>query len=205
MYVLKVLLFTRNGYYTVEASLLFTLVFFAILTLIFTGIFIYQQVMLHNYAEAIVWNFCKGENCSSDIFWRFDLDLQNKVKEYAIPIIENAKIRNLEFSKQGNIQVNVEITPESLLNKRIKVTLTTLIKNPLGGILGIFGISSNLECTGEAFGKLNVPVDFVRTMDYAKTQVNEVYSIQNQSGKSLRELLSEQFTKTQATISFIMK
>ncbi len=195
----KNLIFHR-GSFTVEASIIFSLVFLITVLLVYVFIIMYQYIVLQGVTSEtsnrgayfyVNQSDLRNNNLiKSDLYWRiFDSKAQSKtdsIKSYASESLEPAIITTTK-------EVNVN-TSFSYLIKHIKVTIIEHYPIPIGGMLTVFGISPSLQLQAQTSSPLEDNAEFVRNLDMIMDIKNCLVNSDNKwigSGSKVNEVLDK--------------
>ncbi len=173
-----------KGSVTVEASIIFPVVFFCTMALIYMGILLYQHMVVQAAADsAVLMGAAAWDNPhkaletgsvslkdlgSGGLYWRlvdFDKEKkQSKLAGFLLDKVDSTKKGNTSILK-GDAQV-VAGMEDYIAYKKLKVTITCSYGIPMGGLLKIFGFGNRYTVKAESTAVINEPVEFIRNTDY---------------------------------------
>lgn len=158
---------SKRGSSTVEASILFSVVFLMITALVYAFIIIYQVALLQstaNQTASIGAYVYVNPSCSSsqrNLYWRI-YDIDREEKEIFLSDIADQELKKSIFYSRGNVQIHVSYR---LLMQQITVRVEEEFPLPVGSLLELFGIRSTYTLKAEAISPLDDNAEFVRNMD----------------------------------------
>ncbi|WP_010243525.1 TadE/TadG family type IV pilus assembly protein [Acetivibrio cellulolyticus] len=181
---------TNKGSMTVEASLIFPLIFLIIIGLIYITIFLYEQAYVKSLADraaergAAIWKNPKSDMYiglvkledfeENDPYWRLDDDnkgpkedkietyIENSLKKYSILYNRDAK----GYMNGADITVRAEVK-NYVVYKKLSVIVKKKFDLPIGNALSIFGIDNTVEISAKSEALINEPAEFIRSTDFA--------------------------------------
>lgn len=184
---------TKNdGYITVEAAMVFSVLFFSLIFILFMGMVLYQEVNLQGLAvqasergsviySSRVSDMSTGMKTLEDFLIRDPyrnvpfMD-SGKKSEYTSVIntyinqnLGKREVINGELRNSGNY-VKVE---DYLIEKRVKVTIQSGYRLPVDSIAGMFGQEGPFEVHTAAVSAVVDSPDFVRNVDLAMDVVKK--------------------------------
>jgi hypothetical protein len=183
---------SNKGSMTIEAAIVFQVVFLTVIALLFFGLMLYQQSCIQTIAErsvqrgAEVWN-CPGKDMimaqitkdrmkDVSLYWRiFGMDSarsakESKIESYAEYYSWNSSV----LGRPINIETHVQMTEDYVVYKKIRVTVDAYYKNPAGSLLRAFGFDDRIQLSAHADAVINEPVEFIRSTDFASDVVKEI-------------------------------
>lgn len=174
----------QEGSATIEATMVFTVIFFSLILIIFMGIILYQEVHMQSLAiqaserGAIVYasrtsDFGTGLKSLADFEDRdpyryipfFDSGKTSKYKKLINHYVETAVVKNNVVSgtsKNGGTYVTVN---DYIIIKKIKVNIKKDYKLPTDGIANMFGSDGLFHIDTTAVSTVTDPVEFMRNTD----------------------------------------
>lgn len=174
-----------KGSFTVEASIVFSVVFLITAFLIYAFIIIYQYAVLQSTAN-------KAANAGStyyvnkysrdfylqpevNLYWRLvDNGSENKKNVLANYIDESMKETIIKTDKTVDINTSCDF-----LAKQLKIGINERFPLPAGSIFGIFGLPSVLALKAEAVSPLDDNTEFVRNLDLVMDIKNCIFNFDN--------------------------
>ncbi|OQA16024.1 MAG: TadE-like protein [bacterium ADurb.Bin363] len=178
---------SSKGSMTVEASLIFPVIFLIIIGLIYITIFLYEQAYVKSLADraaergAAIW---KNPKCdmqiglvkledfeAKDPYWRFydgDTDTkEDNIEVYIRNLFEDYSIlKNRDSSgKIDGITVSAEVK-NYIVYKKLTVKAIKSYNLPLGNALGIFGIDRTVNISAKSEAIIYEPAEFIRSTDF---------------------------------------
>lgn len=160
-----------KGSFTVEASIVFSIVFLLLAVLIYLFIILYQYAFLQSIANRVVnegacyyvnqYNEDLTQKTNSNLYWRI-VDTDAKYKKNMMLSYINQKLSSsiLNSDKFSNIE-----TPYRYLTKQLNIKIEEQYPMPVGNLFFIFGVSPTLNLKAEAFAPFNDKTEFVRNLD----------------------------------------
>lgn len=180
----------NKGSMTVEASLIFPVIFLAIIALIYITVFLYEQAYVKSIADravergAAIWKNPESDMYiglvelndfkENDPYWRI-YDTNKATKEAKIESYIENSLKNYSIflmrDKKGNMDKN-QITVEAkaknyIVYKKLTVTVKKKFKLPIGNALSAFGIDNIVEISAKSEALINEPAEFIRSTDLA--------------------------------------
>lgn len=182
---------SKKGSMTIEAVIVFQVVFLTVMALIYMGLILYQQACIQTIVErsaqrgAEVWNcpakdmimaqITKDRMKDVSLYWRiFGMDSaesakESKIESYAKYNAWNASI----LGRPIDIETNVK-TDNYIVYRKIRLEMKAYYKNPAGSLLRIFGLDDRISISAHADAVVNEPVEFIRSTDFAADVVKEI-------------------------------
>ncbi len=172
----------RDGYFTIEATLVFSALFFSLMLILFMGMVLYQEVNLQSLAvrasergsvvySSRVSDMRTGEKTLEDFKYRdpyrnvplinmaSDGSYQNLVQQYVNQYLgEN----NVLAGERGSGSVTIE---NYVIAKRIKVNIQNSYQMPVDAIGKMFDHEGPFDVNTSAVSAVVDPVDFARNVD----------------------------------------
>lgn len=167
----KLHLIKIKGSFTVEASILFSLVFLLLVVLVYAFIIMYQYTMLQSAANEAanrgaayyVKQFEDGTRWPQvkNLYWRiFDTNhLEKKAK------IESYSLKELKPSIVSTEKHVSTDTYNNILIKQFRIVLEEQYPLPIGELLAVFGIKPKLVLKAEASCPMEDNAEFIRNLD----------------------------------------
>ena len=199
--------FDEKGSIVVEASLVFPIVFLAIIVIIYTCLLIYQKTYIQSLADmaaergAAIWSnpakeissgrVSKEELKSGGLYWRiFDLKSPERIKN----IEEYLKKKLNAYNVLGSFRtVKVEIQ-DCIIYKKLVVSINDTYRIPVGKLLRIFGLEENYNVFVKSEAVINEPVEFIRNTDFTldiEKELEEKYPDYGKAIESIRSVMSK--------------
>ncbi len=169
--IAKTHLINTKGSFTVEASILFSLVFLLLVVLVYTFIIMYQYTTLQSVANEAanrgaayyVKQFEEGTKwpLEKNPYWRIfdtnDLAKKTKIKNYSLKELEPSIVNSNKFASAD--------TSYNILLKQFRLGLEEQYPLPIGELLAVFGILPKLVLKAEASCPMEDNAEFVRNLD----------------------------------------
>ncbi|AEY65755.1 TadE family protein [Clostridium sp. BNL1100] len=179
-----------KGSFTVEASLVFSVVFLMVAAFVYIFVIMYQYVYVQSIADeaatkgAYYYVNQTGENyCSNkmnELYWRI-YDKNKSKKLSGISNYVNKLLGKSILPTENNISVN---TNNKILMKNLKIEIQEKYPLPVGNMFDIFGLSPVLSLKAVSNSPLDDNAEFIRNMDIVK----DIYNcIQNSDNKWIGE------------------
>lgn len=186
MYSLK----RNKGSMTVEASLIFPVIFLAIIALIYITVFLYEQAYVKSIADraaergAAIWKNPKSDMYiglvklndfkENDPYWRI-ADTNKATKEAKIESYIETSLKKYSIflmrDKDGNMDKNQVTVDAQVRNyvvyKKLTVNVKKKFKLPIGNALSAFGLDNIVEISAKSEALINEPAEFIRSTDFA--------------------------------------
>ena len=179
-----------RGSFTVEASIIFSTIFFCLIALIYLCLLLYQQAYIQSLAGTavergvLIWNnptrdintgkVSKRDLSNGGLYWRlWDTNHNQKIEKVRDYIKSNLKTYALLGNSSAKSQVKVELT-NYIIYKKLTVEILYYQDLPLGNFLKIFGLKKSFPVHVVAEAVINEPVEFIRNTDFAIDLGNEV-------------------------------
>lgn len=177
----------NKGNMTVEAALIFPVIFLIIVALIYITIFLYEQAYVKSLADraaergAAVW---KNREMNMDIglvkledfrdndpYWRL-YDYNKAAKEKNIEAYINSLLMDYSILKNRDpsgkitgISVNAEVK-NYIIYKKLSVNVIKSFNLPVGNALSMFGIDRTFTISAKSEALIYEPAEFIRTTDF---------------------------------------
>jgi len=181
---------TKKGSTTVEAALIFPVIFLSIITLIYVSIFLYEKAYVKSLADraaergAAIWKNPESDMYISlvklehfkdnDPYWKL-YDSKEKLKKKKIESYIGNSLNKYSILQSRDkdapmnttdIEYNVEVK-NYIVYKKLSVTVKKNFKLPIGNMLSIFGIENTVVIQAKSEALINDPADFIRNTDFA--------------------------------------
>ncbi len=179
-----------KGSFTVEASMVFSVVFLMVAAFVYLFVIMYQYVNAQSIADeaatkgAYYYVNQTAEKYSSnkinEMYWRMYDTSKNK-KVLAISDYVNKLLNNSILLTENNISVN---TNSKFLMKNLRIEIQEKYPLPVGNLFDIFGLSPVLSLKAVSTSPLDDNAEFIRNMDIVKDICN---CIQNSDNKWIGE------------------
>lgn len=186
MYDLK----SNKGSTTIEAALIFPIIFLTIITLIYVSIFLYEQAYVKSLADraaergAAIWKNPEsdmyislvklGDFKYNDPYWRLiDLNKSSKEKKIGEYIKRSLDEYSILRSRDKEGPMNTTDIAFSaqvknyIVYKKLTVTVDKKFKLPLGNGLAFLGIDNTIKISAKSEALVNEPAEFIRSTDLA--------------------------------------
>ena len=179
-----------KGSFTVEASLVFSVVFLLVAAFVYIFVIMYQYVNVQSIADeaatkgAYYYVNQTGENYYShkinEVYWRiYDTNKNKKISE--INNYANKLLGKSLFPAENNISTN---TYNKILMRNLQIEIQEKYPLPVGNLFDIFGLSPVLSLKAVSNSPLDDNAEFIRNMDIVK----DIYNcIQNSDNKWIGE------------------
>lgn len=200
----KAVFFNKKGSFTVEASIVFSLVFLLMVVLVYCFIIMYQCIVLQSVASEAsnrgalyyVKQFKSYSQWPSgtNLYWRI-LDSDTAVK---MGNIEAYTLSGLEPSIINAGKTVKTDTSYSLLIKQLKVGIEERYLLPAGNLFTVFGISPELVLKTETSVPLEDNAEFVRNLDMVIDIKNCLVNSDNKwigAGSGINEVIDKLIKK----------
>lgn len=162
---------TSKGSFTVEASIVFSVVFLLIATMVYVFIFMYQYAFLQSVANqtanAGAYYYVNQYGADyifksqSNLYWRaFDTESVEKKSK-----INSYIIKKLDFSILKSTKNADNDTSYKFLLKHLNINIEDQYPLPIGNLFKVFGISTTLSLKAESISPLDDNAEFVRNLD----------------------------------------
>ncbi len=179
-----------KGSFTVEASMIFSVVFLMVAAFVYLFVIMYQYVNTQSVADeaatkgAYYYVNQTAEKYSSykinEMYWRMYDTSKNK-KVSAISDYVNKLLNNSILLTENNITVN---TNSKILMKSLRIEIQEKYPLPVGNLFDIFGLSPVLSLKAVSTSPLDDNAEFIRNLDI----VNDIRNcIQNSDNKWIGE------------------
>ncbi len=177
----------NKGSMTVEASLIFPVIFLIVVGLIYITVFLYEQAYVKSLADrasergAAIWKnpesdmqigMVKLEDFQeNDPYWRlYDGNIaakENSIEAYITNLLaEYSILKNKDSAgKVTGITVNAEVK-NYIVYKKLTVNVIKSFDLPLGNALSIFGIERTVSISAKSEALIYEPAEFIRTTDF---------------------------------------
>lgn len=181
---------SQRGSLTIETAIVFSTVFFIMISLIYIGMLMYQYAYLQSLASkaaqrgaAIYSESCKdmftGSIYVNDMLERDPYDnLFNSNKEIKDSRVNNfikAQINTYSLLEHGQPEIKVE-SKNYVLYQKVKVSVGSDYKLPVGNLLKTLGLSSYFTVSAEAEAAVSNPAEFIRNTDFITETASGIIS-----------------------------
>jgi hypothetical protein len=204
----------NRGSFTVEAALIFPMIFLIIAALIFLCMMLYQQVYMKaaiDYAAnrgAAIWsNPLKGIDDGAvnkkdlgkgGLYWQiYDFhkeDKKSSLKAYLKGTsTKSSYINKYNIINPSSQDISVDLE-DFIVYKKLEITAVSKYKMPFGGILKLFGSDGYYTIKSEANAVLNEPVEFIRNTDFildVERELEEKHPDLKKAGDSVRGIMND--------------
>lgn len=200
------------GYMTVEVTLVFTVVFFAILLILFVGIVLYQEVHLQSVAVGTsergsviyasrVESMETGEKTLEDFKNRdpyryvpgFDTGTQRAFEEKLNAYVSaSAGKNNVRSGGVDEAGVFAEVQ-DYFIVRRIKVNIKAEYPVPIDGITQMFGLEGAFDIDTASVSTVTDPVEFMRNTDLCvdALKTTDIYGSANETMGKAKEYINK--------------
>jgi len=204
---------SNRGSMTIEAAILFSLIFFCIMATIYAGMLLYQQAYLQTLVNrtahmgALTWHSPQsdmyiGQRSSSDLnnkdlYWRI-IDVSKDDKRTKVLNYINFPIKAYDLLNTEPEEITASIENNILYSKLI-VRASQTYYLPMGKLLRFLGLDEALTLRAEGTAIIKEPAEFIRTTDFVVDTGKELDRrtgghIQN-SGESIGKKISGMLDK----------
>lgn len=165
---------------TIEASIMFSALFFCIVVLMYICLFLYHQSCLESLAvsttqrAAATWSSLSKDIYIEKVSFLKDSKIQLYYRIYDSKI-DNKKIRvckyisnnidSYKILKSKNCEIEIEVE-NYIFYKKLRVNISELYNTPIGGILKIFGLNNIFNLKGSSEAIINEPVELMNNVDF---------------------------------------
>lgn len=166
----KKTLLTSKGSFTVEASIVFSVVFLLVAALVYIFIIMYQYAFLQSIANQTAnegayyyvnqYNFNDTSASDFNLYWRIvdtSTEKEIKINSYISDKLEKSILKS-------NRSVDNDTSYKFLL-KQLKINIEEQYTLPIGNLFMMFGVSPTLKLKAEAVSPLDDNAEFVRNLD----------------------------------------
>ncbi len=193
-----------KGSFTVEASLVFSVVFIMVAAFVYIFTIMYQYVNVQSIADeattkgAYYYVNQTGESYCSDnineMYWRiYDTNRNKKVS--GINDYVNKLLSKSMFPSENNVSVD---TYNKILMKNLQIEIQEKYPLPVGNMFDIFGLSSVLSLKAVSNSPLDDNAEFIRNMDIVKDICSCIQNSDNKwigEGSELGDILGKLLKK----------
>lgn len=181
---------SKKGSTTIEAALIFPIIFLSIIALIFVCIFLYEQAYMKSLADraaergAAIWKNPQSDMTISlvklehfkdnDPYWRiYDTNKskkEEKIEQYLKKSLSQYSILQSRDKDAPMNTTDIEFSANLknyIVYKKLVVTVKKKFKLPIGNILNVFGIDNTITIYAESETVINEPAEFIRNADFA--------------------------------------
>ncbi|ACL74889.1 TadE family protein [Ruminiclostridium cellulolyticum] len=161
----------NKGSFTVEASLVFSVVFLMVTAFVYLFVIMYQYVNMQSVANEAATKGAYfyvnqtgnnyGSNKLDEMYWRI-YDTNNNKKASGIIDYANKLLNKSLFPAENNISVN---TYNKILIKNLKIEIVDKYTIPVSNMFDIFGLSPVLSLKVVTNSPLDDNAEFIRNMD----------------------------------------
>jgi hypothetical protein len=168
---IKKIYVNSKGSFTVEASIIFSIVFLLIATLVYLFIIMYQYCFLQSVANQAAnvgaYHYVNqyGTDYTSksnfNLYWRIidtsSVDKKNMLNSFISKRLDQSFLNSTRYSNNT--------TSYKFLLKQLDISIEDQYPLPIGNLFKIFGISPTLHLKAEATSPLDDNAEFVRNLD----------------------------------------
>jgi len=178
----------NKGNITVEAAIIFPVIFFCIIAVMFAGIFLYQQVLLQSLANravergAATWTNHHREISSGmveidklvdeGLYWRI-IDFDKDDKEKNLNKYIEDRMNTYSILKGTHQIANIDLK-NYIVYRKLFVTVQSRYKNPAASIMKMFGYDEYFTVSVTSQSIINDPVEFIRNTDFIMNLVEDL-------------------------------
>lgn len=202
----------KEGYMTVEAAMVFSVLFFSLIFILFMGMVLYQEVNLQGLAvrasergsviySSRVSDMSSGKKTLNDFLIRDPYrnvpfmdsgkksDYTSVINTYINQNLGKYDVISGEVRNSGNY---VEIE-DYLIQKRVKVTIESGYRLPVNSIAEMFGQNGPFEISTAAVSAVVDSPDFVRNVDLAMdvAKQTEVFGAVEEGYNKIRDVIDK--------------
>ncbi|NLL06230.1 MAG: pilus assembly protein [Clostridiaceae bacterium] len=181
---------SEKGSTTIEAALIFPVIFLTIVSLVYVSVFLYEKAYIKSIANravergAAIWKNPEtdmyislvkpGDFKNNDPYWRL-IDLnktakEEKVENYIKKHLDEYSILRSRDKKGPMNTTDIEFSAELknyLVYKKLIVTVDKKFELPLGNGLAFLGINNTVKISAKSEAIVNEPAEFIRSTDLA--------------------------------------
>jgi hypothetical protein len=194
----------ETGNITIEASIMFSALFFCIVILMYICLLLYHQSCLESIAvraaqrAVATWSDLNKDmyiekvsfqnNSTIQLYYSIYDSEKDKKKARVCKYVSNY-YNPYKILKSNNFKVDIEVK-NYLLYKKIKVSISEGYDLYIEGIMKIFGLSSIFRLNGSAERIINEPVELINNVDFlieTGKETDRKY-FQGKTGSSILEI-----------------
>jgi len=184
---LRQLVYDRHGSYTIEVSMVFTIVLLAVLAVVFSFSYMLQRVSVTRLAAAAARQGAELWKQEGQLYYRVNDNMLfgSKTIEFSVDNMgdpaRGAGLPEKKLSSTGNIAYknlrslvlkpkNTDIRvsySNNLLKGQLTVEVMQEINIPIGGIKAFFGGKNTVPLRGKASSTVVEPSEYIRNIDLA--------------------------------------
>ena len=185
----KIMVKSRKGSFTVEASIVLPVVLTIVITFVYFCMLFYQKTYVQAMADLAAQNAAgMWDSPHKDMFlqqidieeikdirpyWRiYDTERKNKEKKVD-EFIKYSILKYSLFKSETNFQVKTRVE-DSILYKKVIVEVTHAYKLPAGSLLKAFGLKTDYEIKAHSQSVINDPSEFIRNTDFVVDLTNQI-------------------------------
>jgi hypothetical protein len=165
------LFINKKGSFTVEASIVFSVVFLLVAALVYIFIIMYQYTFLQSAANktsnvgGYYYSDKYGTECNSkltsDLYWRtFDTKASHKKTQLNKYISKSLEKSIVDLATYSDNTISYKF-----LLKQLNIRIETQYPLPIGNMFEIFGLPSTIKMRVEANSNIYDNAEFVRNLD----------------------------------------
>lgn len=192
--ILKIFTKKDKGMFTVEATLIFPIIFFCTIILIFIGILLYQQVTLQSLASqaasrgAVMYatrtsdmenGTRKLEDFADSDPYRYIWDTQLAKAQKTINSYVSSRTNSNSVIDGDDVSGTHAVIENYFITKKVRVTTSVdYNKNPASGIFAMFGAKDLFSIKTGAVATVSDPVEFIRNTDMCVDVLTSIEGVQ---------------------------
>lgn len=181
----KKLKISFKGSFTVEASIIFSVVFLLTAAMVYAFIIIYQYAGLQSTANRAanigsiyyVNKYQQEQYVQSgfNLYWRL-IDTEAESKKNKLKNYLNENLTPSIFKTSQTVKID---TSYELILKQLNVSINEEFPLPAGNLFEVFGISPTIDLTAQATAPLDDNAEFVRNLDTVIDIKNCIFNTDN--------------------------
>lgn len=191
-----------NGSFTVEASLIFPVISFVLITILYIAVYAHEMTCLQSIVNGAQNEVqCLYEDAQYNVRLErglyIDLNYENSIKQHITAYVMDRSEKALIMTNKERLRVDVDITPY-FVYKKIDITISKNFPTPFRYVKELMvGKNINLiKVKAHSHSKLLVPADTIRMVDVMDDLTNNITAT-----KTLKERYEEILTKIEGSIN----
>jgi hypothetical protein len=213
----------KKGSFSLEATLLFFVLFFVVTGTLYLCVMIYEQVYLRAFVDGLAqsaanhWSHPgkdmmfgfvdKKDLKDRPLYWRF-YESRSKKKNKALTV-ENygayAYGKHSLLAPKNQIEIKVEVRKDWMIYHKIVLEAKSYKKNPLGKMLKIFGIGDTLIFHATSSAMIKEPAEFIRSLDFSIDTAKQLDAETGGKGAQFANAANQEIEKFFGTIETFFK